>query len=125
MPRLLFVYNADSGLFNILADIGHKLFSPQTYHCDLCMLTHGVLREREAWRDFIETLPVETRFLHRDEFRREYPKVRVKLPAVFVEREGEIRQCLNARALHDCRNLDDLKEAIRLACLSACKQESP
>ncbi len=27
---LLFVYNADSGLFNTLGDIGHKLFSPNT-----------------------------------------------------------------------------------------------
>ena len=28
---LLFVYNADSGLFNTMADIGHKLLSPETY----------------------------------------------------------------------------------------------
>ncbi len=27
---LLFVYNADSGFFNTLADTGHKLFSPTT-----------------------------------------------------------------------------------------------
>lgn len=26
--RLLFVYNADGGFFNTMADIGHKLFSP-------------------------------------------------------------------------------------------------
>ncbi len=125
MPRLLFVYNADSGLFNTLADIGHKLFSPQTYRCDLCMLTHGVLREREAWRDFIATLPVETRFLHRDEFRHEYPQMHCTLPAVFVEREDEIQPCLNSRSLRDCQNLDDLKEMIRLACLPVCKRAPP
>ena len=45
---LLFVYNADSGFFNTLADIGHKLFSPATYPCQLCAITHGVLAERGA-----------------------------------------------------------------------------
>ncbi len=123
MPRLLFVYNADSGLFNTLADIGHKLFSPQTYRCDLCMLTHGVLRERGEWRAFVEGLPVAVRFLHRDEFRRAFPGTRVTLPAVFVERDGAIRQCVNARSLRDCQDLDDLKSLIELACLPACAGE--
>ena len=45
---LLFVYNADSGFFNTLADIGHKLFSPATYPCQLCAIT-GVLAEGGSW----------------------------------------------------------------------------
>jgi len=65
---LLFVYNADSGLFNTLADIGHKLFSPETYPCPLCAITHGLLREREAWRRFVQGLGVPCEFLHRDPF---------------------------------------------------------
>ncbi len=28
---IVFVYNADSGLFNALPDIAHKTFSPATY----------------------------------------------------------------------------------------------
>ncbi|MBU0498608.1 MAG: hypothetical protein KJ558_05035 [Gammaproteobacteria bacterium] len=59
---LLFVYNADSGLFNTLADIGHKIFSPGTYQCDLCALTHGYFQERIEWRAFVESLGVECRF---------------------------------------------------------------
>jgi hypothetical protein len=38
---LLFVYNADSGVFNLVTDIAHKIFSPQTYACQLCCITHG------------------------------------------------------------------------------------
>ena len=56
--RLLFVYNADSGLFNTMADIGHKIFSPQTYSCLLCALTHGYFRERDEWRRFVDDNPV-------------------------------------------------------------------
>ena len=70
---LLFVYNADSGFFNTLADIGHKLFSPATYPCQLCAITHGVLAERGAWRDFIGALDLPCEFLHRDQFQARFP----------------------------------------------------
>ena len=113
---LLFVYNADTGLFNTLADIGHKIFSPQTYQCDLCMLTHGYLSERGEWRAFVENLPIEARFLHRDEFRRDYPQLDVPLPAVFLQQADEIKVCITNRSLHDCKDLEALKELIRLAC---------
>jgi hypothetical protein len=39
--KLLFVYNADSGLFNSIAEAAHKIVSPQTYRCDLCRITYG------------------------------------------------------------------------------------
>lgn len=119
MPRLIFVYNADSGLFNTLADIGHKLFSPDTYSCDLCMLTHGYLSERKGWRAFIEQLPLESRFLHRDEFRREFPQVDTPLPAVFLQRQDRISLCVSARSLADCKDLEALQNLIRLACEKA------
>ncbi len=70
---LLFVYNADSGFFNTLADIGHKLFSPATYPCQLCAITHGVLAERGAWRDFVAALDLPSEFLHRDQFQARFP----------------------------------------------------
>ena len=114
---LLFVYNADTGMFNTLADIGHKIFSPQTYQCDLCMLTHGYFRERTAWRTFIEELPLEARFLHRDQFHSSHPGIDTPLPAVFLQRGEELKLCITARSLHDCSNLDDLKNLLALACM--------
>ncbi len=116
MATLVFVYNADSGLFNTLADIGHKLFSPQTYRCDLCMLTHGVLSEREEWREFVQNLPLTSRFLHRDEFLETYPKVNVPLPAVFLEQDDDIRVCVAASSLRECKHLEDLEQLITSAC---------
>jgi hypothetical protein len=114
---LVFVYNADTGMFNTLADIGHKIFSPQTYQCDLCMLTHGYFKERAAWREFIEQLPVGATFMHRDEFREQHPKLDVPLPAVFLQQGEQIKLCIGARSLRDCSNLDDLKNLINLACI--------
>ncbi|RMG35771.1 MAG: hypothetical protein D6720_06435 [Gammaproteobacteria bacterium] len=113
MPTLIFVYNADSGLFNTLADIGHKLISPETYRCDLCMLTHGVFKERERWRLFVAGLPTPCRFLHRDEFRREFPQVDAALPAVFLSTSQRISLGLSADQLGGCRDLDQLEGLIR------------
>ena len=61
--RLIFVYNADSGLFNTLTDIAHKVLSPDTYACNLCSITHGYLKERRKWRNFIRTLDHPVEFL--------------------------------------------------------------
>jgi len=40
---IVFVYNADGGLFNTLSNIVHKIFSPETYRCKLCSITYSVL----------------------------------------------------------------------------------
>lgn len=117
--RLLFVYNADGGLFNTLADIGHKLFSPQTYECRLCALTHGIFTERKEWRDFLEDLPVECSFLHRDEFHKRYPGIDQPLPAVFRLSNEAPTVCLDADILSRCSNLGELQSKIRQHCLIA------
>ena len=116
--HLLFVYNADSGLFNALADIGHKLFSPSTYGCDLCFLTHGLLREKARWKRFVETLPLPCQFLHRDQFRQRYPGDTTPLPAIFRVENGQCLPCIGAAQLRHCTDLDQLEEWIRQACLA-------
>lgn len=113
VSRLVFVYNADSGLFNTLADIGHKIFSPGTYACDLCALTHGYFSERGEWRAFIESLAVPCEFLHRDEFVRAYPEHKeLALPVVLGVTGSEQHLCLSRDDLATCRDLESLQQAI-------------
>ena len=111
--KLLFGYNADSGLFNTMADIGHKMFSPETYQCDLCALTHGYFHERKEWKDFIETLDASSEFLHRDEFLKRYPGNRETLPAVFVLYQDGLEICLNKETISQCKELDVLQDMIK------------
>lgn len=113
---LLFVYNADSGLFNLVADIGHKLFSPTTYPCRLCALTHGYLKERDSWRRFVESLPCACRFLHRDQFHAEYPDIEVALPALLrLDAEGP-HCCADALAIARCTDLAELQALVTDCC---------
>ena len=70
--KLIFIYNADSGPVSGLFDIGHKLFSPETYQCGLCSLTHDTFAEKKIWKEFREKSATEMEFLHRDEFKKKY-----------------------------------------------------
>ncbi len=70
--KLLFVYNADSGLFNLLADAAHRVVHPSTYPCRLCAVTYSFTGMRSEWRDFIQSLDHPVEFLHRDELTTHY-----------------------------------------------------
>ncbi|HEX8352846.1 MAG TPA: hypothetical protein VF611_08105 [Pyrinomonadaceae bacterium] len=113
---LVFVYNADSGVFNALADVAHKIFSPGTYACNLCALTHTAVGMRGEWRQFLDRLGRPLEFLHADELGARYGVSGVPLPAVF-RKEGERLEVLaGADAVNACRTLGDLKRLILDAC---------
>ncbi len=116
VDKLIFVYNADSGFLNTVVDIAHKIFSPQTYSCRLCALTHDYFSARDEWAEFIAELGVECEFLHRDDMQRRLPGLQVSLPAILHEKTGATRLCLSAETINCCNDLEALKEAIAKAC---------
>ena len=63
--KLLMVYNAEAGFMNGVMDSMHKLFSPATYQCRLCELTHGTFGMHQEWKAFIEQLNIPFEFFHR------------------------------------------------------------
>jgi hypothetical protein len=110
---LVFVYNADSGVFNALADAAHKIFSPRTYACNLCALTHTALGMRGEWKSFLEGLGRRLEFLHADELKSRYGLEGVPLPAVFErDDDSSVRLFVGADAINACGTLDDLKRLI-------------
>jgi len=111
-PVIVFVYNADSGLFNTLTDIAHKIFSPQTYECNLCAITYGNFAIRDEWRQFLETLDTGLEFLHRDELLRDYGLVDVKLPAIFRKSAAGLQLWITAEEINGCRELAELQRLI-------------
>ena len=83
--KLVFVYNADGGPLNTIMDSAHKLFAPSTYQCALCAVTHGTVGMRTEWKEYMSRFAYETRFYHRDGFRKDWPKIAVDLPAIFFQ----------------------------------------
>lgn len=120
MPKLIFIYNADSGPVNTALDIAHKLFSPETYSCNLCQLTHNTFSERSAWKSFRESNPVAMVFLHKDEFEREanrYSQSGVAnsytYPIILKEDQGQINIFLDTADLNQINDVNLLIATIQ------------
>lgn len=111
-PTLIFVYNADSGLFNTMTDMAHKIFSPQTYSCNLCALTHSNFGMRKEWKHFIESLKLPVQFLHGNELKARYSAVSLSLPLVLIEEDEKIEVLVDSDAINGCRSIDELKQVI-------------
>ena len=91
---LIFVYNADGGVFAAVSDAVHKVLSPATYACSLCMVSYGAFGMRREWRAFLESLPHAKVFHHRDDFRATYPALDIALPAILWADTGGAPQLL-------------------------------
>lgn len=113
--QLVFVYNADSGVFNTVSDIAHKLISPSTYQCNLCSLTHGYFSARGEWLDFLQNLGAEIEFLHRDEFVLAYPECKAEYPAVFIKKPDGLALWLDKAKINKMKSVDELMDVIRNA----------
>jgi hypothetical protein len=111
-PTLIFVYNADSGLFNTLADAAHKIFSPKTYKCNLCALTHTHLGMRREWKAFVESLRRPVEFLHADEAKACYGIEGLPLPLILTKDDRGVKTLVGASSINDCRSIEDLKHLI-------------
>jgi hypothetical protein len=109
--KLVFVYNADSDPVSGLFDIGHKLFSPETYQCGLCSLTHDTFSEKQAWKSFREESAVDMEFLHRDEFEKKYG-VSHEYPVV-LRSNGELDLVLSKNDIDAIGSVEELIGKIR------------
>lgn len=109
--KIIFVYNADSGKINTLLDIGHKILRPDTYSCNLCSLTHGILSEKEEWKKYREESQHELEFLHKDEFEEKYGKEKgYTFPLVLKSGKGgeALQVLLSAEEINALAGLEEL-----------------
>ena len=113
MTELLFVYNADSGLFNTALDIAHKIFSPSTYQCKLCELTHGHFQIRKQWQQFAQSLAVNIAYCHKDEYEKNNPPAE-NYPFVLIQENNKSAEVLvSADELGKCESLESFIDLLR------------
>ncbi len=115
-PKLIFVYNADSGFKNLMIDAAHKIFSPKTYPCKLCDLIYGKFGERKAWKRFRNETEAQMKFLHADEFKALYKskfRPSFDLPVILIEEQYELEVLLSAKSLEEINDVDQLISTLR------------
>ena len=107
--KLTFVYNADSSVFAQVSDAIKKITTPDKYQCNLCMVTYGAVSMKDEWKEFLDTLPFEKLFLHRDEFHKKFPELEnIELPIVLISNSKKPEVLLSAKNINDQKNLQEL-----------------
>lgn len=109
---LLFVYNADSGLLNAIKDGIEKITDPDGYGCRLCSLTYGVATMKTGWRSYLSGLPLESKFLHRDEYVRIYG-ADTPLPATFLVEGDELTLIISSDEYSELTTLRGLEALVK------------
>jgi hypothetical protein len=109
---LLFVYNADSGFLNAIKDGIEKITDPDGYGCKLCSLTYGVATMKGSWKKFLNKLPIESKFLHRDEYRKKYQDD-TPLPATFIEEDGVLTLIISSEEYGEFTTIKGLETLLK------------
>ncbi|MDO6605227.1 GTPase [Arenibacter palladensis] len=113
--RLVFVYNANSGIGNALLDSIHKTLDPKSYNCNLCAITFGLFSEHRKWKEFRRNSGVDMEFLHRDEFKKRYPNIsqdKEAFPLIFILKGGRLQEFLQKEEINNMKSQEDLIFAI-------------
>jgi len=114
IDRLLFVFNAGSGLVNSLVDTAKKLLSING--CALCSLTHSIAGEKSEWKSCRESIGVPVEYVHRDELT---PSMRAasgeKLPCVLADSAGDLVLLLAPDVIERCSgSIPDLRGRLKI-----------
>lgn len=111
--KVIFVYNANSGLVNTLLDIGHKVISPDTYNCNLCQMTYGLINERKEWKEFRESSKHEMEFLHKDEFESKYNMKREYPIILKVNESNKMEEIIGTNELNKMKSVEELIKRLK------------
>ncbi|MEH6537967.1 MAG: GTPase [Psychroserpens sp.] len=105
---LLFVYNANSGALNALFDVGHKLFSPSTYQCNLCDLTYDTFKENKIWKAYRKESSIAMEFYHKDEFKVKYPDENMSFPSILKLENNSLTLLFDDTTLNKIASIEAL-----------------
>jgi hypothetical protein len=118
---LLFVYNTDRGLFNLMAGYVRRILSPKACSCNLRSITYDNLGMKREWKDFLRGLEIDSEFLHRNEFKKRFGSVKCKFPAIFIREDAKLDPIIGAREINGCRSVQELITLVRLSLKDAHK----
>lgn len=113
--KLIFVYNAKSGVAQALMDSVHKMVSPETYDCNLCAITFGLVAEDPLWKTFRKNSDHDMVFLHSDEFEKQFRSKwlpRYEFPIVLTEENNELLIFITSEEINAMKNSEELIELI-------------
>jgi len=110
--KLIFIYNAMSGILNAVKDYFHKKRSPETYECNLCMQTFSGISMNKTWKSYIKNLDIPTEFLHKDEFEKKYDVRDAKYPSAYLRNGSSMKIFISKDEMNKIKSLDEMKDIV-------------
>ena len=111
---VLFVFNSRRGVLGHAGDMLEGLRSSDSSRCRLRTLACGSRGARKIFSDFTRSLPIDSEFMGRPEFVKEFGSD-CSFPAVFLRENGDVRMLLNSGEINGCRSTEELIVLLRLA----------
>lgn len=112
ISKLVFVYNANSGLQSGINDLVHKTIKPTTYPCRLCAVTYAGPIKKPKWNKFIKDLGIKCEFLYKNEFEKKYKTKKYKYPLVLEQKKSGISVLIGNKEFESVTNLNSLTKLI-------------
>ena len=109
---LVFVYNADSGAINLVKDFWKKIVKPSSYECNLCMQTFGTFGVKKDWKKFINSIEIDTEFLHKDEFEEKYAILDAEFPSAYLKEDGKLTLIISSDEMNTAKSLDEMEALV-------------
>lgn len=107
--ELTFVYNAKGGTLNAAIDYFHKIVSPETYDCNLCILTYDNFGKKKEWKAFLKNLEVPIQFLYADDMKILGMDESIKLP-ILMDEGSEV--LIDSKKMNSFDSIDKLIEEV-------------
>ncbi|PCJ18073.1 MAG: hypothetical protein COB02_05940 [Candidatus Cloacimonadota bacterium] len=107
LDKYHFVYNANTGWLTEKVDLLHKILSPSTYSCNLCVLTHGAIHEKESLNSFRKNHPNQIFFYHKDQNLMDCMK-QGPFPAIWKESKGQTQLLIGPKEISKFKDIKNL-----------------
>lgn len=106
--ELVFVYNANGGIYPGIADFIHKEIFPSSYPCNLCYQTFGTFGMKKEWKSYLDSLQHQKTFLHKDQYKRKYEPSGLQLPAILASNGKQTWILVSAAEINTARSLTEM-----------------
>ena len=110
---IYFIYNAKGDVFSVIGDFFHKSLSPKTYPCKLCDLSYGPIMKKKVWKDFLDTLDIDYKFLYKNEID-EFSNRIDELPVILIGNKDNVEVLLSKEEIDRSKDVYALIDNINL-----------
>ena len=110
--KVIFVYNANSGVVSVVKDFWKKILRPSSYECNLCIQTFSTFGMKKSWKNFIQNLDIETEFLHKDEFEEKYEINDAKYPSAYIQDNGNFNLFITQDEMNTVKSLEEMEDLV-------------